>query len=763
VLLLHSPKGYFVDYSQASGTQDHFLPHGMAAFDYDNDGDQDIYVANCRGGEDNYPVKVWPNILYRNNGDATFTDETRAAGVGCTANSKGVCAGDYNNDGFFDLYIANDDSANILLKNNGNGTFSDVTNQAGVAEPLGAHGCHFVDFNNDGFQDLYISGSSYIPEKHDLSMIKDHPNVLYRNNGNGTFTDITRYSGILHNIEQTPHILVADFDNDGYVDIHAGNSVRPGKKKARNIYFQNCCRGNNWVHFKLTGKKSNRDAIGARVRVKSGTLSMWRQVTYGFGFGSSHSELVYFGLGQNTQVDSVVIHWPSGIRQIITKNIRINQINLIEEPFQWGPIQITAGELRWLFRIGAILLGILAAALLMRYLWPIIRKGWSLQKQERDKLISQVPESQVFELQIDMMPFKNDFLLIHSVTPLTRAAWETDAFQWGRQETTPFLFKSDKIWALRHRFGNIITQYLECVQRPTPDEKVLDELKETGAIIYNFLGLRGFFDTLFAHESIHNAQIYFVVDNLAIPWYLAYHEKSQTFLCEKFPNSFLFQSQPDRYKPAILADSVRKPTGTKAIITLFGSWPRHERELAEVPLEIKKIGRVFSGQKIDARKVDASVDEFLKTIHTLAEEKKDLRIIHYSGHIEHNLLALGPNEFFDPAQLVKTFGIHFESGPVIFLNGCEASELWQEKDEIATHFLNAGAAACIVTHAKIPEKPARRFAVSFYEHYLEQRLTVAEALHQARLALTSDKRQPNYLNDITRFVYNLCGNPDARF
>lgn len=765
VLLRNSSEGSFIDYSMTSGTTDNYIAHGMAVFDYDNDGDQDIYIANSRGGEDHYEIKSWPNVLYQNNGDATFKNVTDSVGVGCAANSKGVCVGDYDNDGDFDLYVANDDSANVLFRNNGNGTFSDVTSLAGVAKPAGAHGCQFVDFDNDGDLDLYVSGSSYIPEKHNHSMQKDHPNVLYRNNGDGTFRNITRYSGIEGNIEQTPHILVADFNNDGYPDVHAGNAIRPRQKNARNNFFQNRCRGNNYLHLKLTGTKSNRDAIGARIHVKAGDLSMWRYINYGYGFGASHSEIAYFGLGKNSRIDSVTIFWPSGIKQILTEQIYCNQLNYIEEPFQWGPIQLSRDEMQMAYTLSGIAFLIVASFLIFIFIGPIVKKGISVQRQEKATIKLQksgLLEAPIFKVRLDLMPYKTDYLFIHSVEPGNLAAYDTNAFQWGRQETTPFIFKKDKILALRNRFGAILNQYLEDLQNHNPpNPKIREDLIEACSMIYAYLGLNGFFDKLFNHEKIENAQLNFHVDNALIPWHLAYNETRNEFLCERFSYSYLFNSLKELHKPASLfsAEALKKSLGSKAIITLFGSWSNHERQLFEVPVEIKNLSRLFSINKIETRKVDANVDLFLSTIHSLIEENKDLRIIHYSGHIDHNLLALGPNETFDPAQLEKTFGIHFQSSPIIFLNGCQTSEFWQEEDKVATNFLNAGAAACIITHARLPEKPARRFAVRFYEYFIEHHLTVAEALRRARLAVGTDKQQ----KDIMKYIYDLYGNPSTKF
>ncbi len=213
---------------------------GLALLDYDNDGDQDIYFLNgaaLPGARIDPPPR---NALYRNDGNWRFTDVTRQAGVGDTGYGLGVCTGDYDNDGHPDIYI-NNFGPNVLYRNNGDGTFSDVTRQAGVAlgNHLGAGAC-FLDMDADGDLDLFVA--NYVGfdfDIHQISHMNGFPsyvgplhypptsNVLFRNNGDGTFTDVSAAAGIAHLKGSGMGVIAADFDNDGDTDIIVANDLRP--------------------------------------------------------------------------------------------------------------------------------------------------------------------------------------------------------------------------------------------------------------------------------------------------------------------------------------------------------------------------------------------------------------------------------------------------------------------------------------------------------------------------------------------------------
>lgn len=219
---------------------------GLALFDYDGDGDVDIYFLNGAPLPGASFTTAPRNALYRNDGGWRFTDVTEQAGVGDTGYGLGVCTGDYDNDGDQDIYI-NNFGRNVLYRNNGNGTFTDVAHEAGV--DLGTHvggGACFVDIDGDGDLDLFVA--NYVDfnfQNHHISHMNGFPayvgplnypptaNVLFRNNGNGTFTDISVASGISGHLGSGMGVVCADYDNDGDADIFVGNDLRP------NFVFQN--------------------------------------------------------------------------------------------------------------------------------------------------------------------------------------------------------------------------------------------------------------------------------------------------------------------------------------------------------------------------------------------------------------------------------------------------------------------------------------------------------------------------------------------
>ena len=208
---------------------------GCAFVDFDNDGAIDIYLVNA-ADLPGFQSKSPPvNALYRNNGDGTFTDVTQRAGVGHSGYGTGITAGDYNNDGFVDLYVTNF-GANVLYQNNGDGTFTDVTQAAGVGNARWSAGAAFADYNNDSFVDLYVANyCDWTFENHktcDRQGIEVYcgpedfnglPDALYRNNGDGTFTDVTRNAGVHNPTGKGLGVIWADYDNDNDLDIFVAN------------------------------------------------------------------------------------------------------------------------------------------------------------------------------------------------------------------------------------------------------------------------------------------------------------------------------------------------------------------------------------------------------------------------------------------------------------------------------------------------------------------------------------------------------------
>ena len=219
---------------------------GVAVFDYDNDGYLDIYFTNGAGIpslEKNGPA--FYNRLFHNNRDGTFTDVTQRAGVKGDGYSMGVAAADYDNDGWTDLYVTGV-NRNILFHNNGNGTFTDVTEKAGVGgitsggKKAWSVAAAWVDYNNDGLLDLFVA--NYV----DWSVAKNRlcgdpgrrlsctpelydplPNILYRNNGDGTFTDVSQATRVAQHLGKAMSVAIADYDGDGFTDIFVANDREP--------------------------------------------------------------------------------------------------------------------------------------------------------------------------------------------------------------------------------------------------------------------------------------------------------------------------------------------------------------------------------------------------------------------------------------------------------------------------------------------------------------------------------------------------------
>jgi uncharacterized repeat protein (TIGR01451 family) len=277
--------------------------------DYDNDGDQDLFVANTNN-ENNY--------LYRNEGNGNLTKITSGAIVNDGGSSVGASWGDYNNDGFLDLFVANSGNQNnFLYKNNGDGTFTKITSGAIVNDGGHSHGSAWGDVNNDGWLDLFVAND------------QNSINFLYMNNGDGTFEKVDhRLSLFCTGRQNSFGSAFADFDNDGDLDLFIANH-----DDQENILIRNNIRsqGNtNFINIKLIGTNSNASAIGSRVAVKANIngTSVWqvREVAglTGGGIGGQSDLRTHFGLGNATVIDSIVITWASGFRQVET-NVAVNQ------------------------------------------------------------------------------------------------------------------------------------------------------------------------------------------------------------------------------------------------------------------------------------------------------------------------------------------------------------------------------------------------------------------------------------------------------
>ncbi len=216
---------------------------GCGFIDIDNDGWLDVYWVQCGRALDEPRANAVPNLLYRNRGDGTFTDITAESGAGDTGYGQGMAVGDYNNDGYADLYLSNLDD-DVLLRNNGDGTFTDVTREAGIDNASWSIAAGFLDFDRDDDLDLYVSNyvnwtlegdrdcHYYGTSREDYCGPKTYEparDVFYRNNGDGTFTDITSDVELDQAFGPGMSVICADFDDDGYVDVYVANDSFPNQ------------------------------------------------------------------------------------------------------------------------------------------------------------------------------------------------------------------------------------------------------------------------------------------------------------------------------------------------------------------------------------------------------------------------------------------------------------------------------------------------------------------------------------------------------
>ena len=324
----------FEDISHAAGVDRLSFAKAVAAGDYDNDGFQDLYVSNYDGN----------NILYRNNHDNTFTDVTRKAGVIGSGRGFGAWFFDYDNDGWMDVFatsyfMSTDETARTYLglphnattlklyRNLGNGTFRDVTADVGLNKVFMPMGSNFGDIDNDGFLDIYLGMGT-------PSFASMAPHVLLRNKGGRAFVDVTASSGT-GELHKGHGIAFADLDNDGDEDIVAEiGGATPADSHVMRL-FENPGQGNDWLTVKLVGVKSNRAAIGARIKVTvenagSGIRSIYRAVTSGGSFGASPLEQ-HIGLGRSARIQDVEIWWPTSNTRQHFAGIEKNRVVEITE------------------------------------------------------------------------------------------------------------------------------------------------------------------------------------------------------------------------------------------------------------------------------------------------------------------------------------------------------------------------------------------------------------------------------------------------
>jgi hypothetical protein len=417
ILYHNNGDGTFTDVTVRAGVENLGRWGSSAAwFDYDNDGKLDLVVANyvdwspernfyC--GDQGPGLRSYchpddfhgqPPTLYHNNGDGTFTDVSKASGVGLKGgNGLGVVTFDYDNDGWQDIFIANDHMPNFLFHNNRDGTFREVGYQAGVAVSadgqfeagmgtdaadttgngrlnlivghldmqlarlyqnlgdqtfedatlrskiayttyhLSTFGARFMDFDNDGARDLFLANGHVLDniELYHADTKYAEPKLMFRNTGHGIFENVSDRLGADFQLPRVSRgAAIGDFDNDGDLDIVVNNCGQPPQ-----LLRNDGGNANHWLQIFLIGTKSNRDGVGARVKVSAGDFVLYDQRKGGMSYQSAQDPRLHFGLGHRAAVDSIEIIWPSGIitklqklksDQIITVK---EDVGLVERPF----------------------------------------------------------------------------------------------------------------------------------------------------------------------------------------------------------------------------------------------------------------------------------------------------------------------------------------------------------------------------------------------------------------------------------------------
>jgi enediyne biosynthesis protein E4 len=407
VLLHNNGDGTFTDVTAKAGVGDDGN-WGTAAgwFDYDHDGKLDLLVTNYVQYDVDHPVlcgDIRPGLkdvphtssychpdsfhgssarLYHNNGDGTFTDVTEKAGLkNADGKSLAVVLADLNGDGWPDIFIANDTQRNFLYYNNGDGTFRDATYKSGagfsedgrteagmsadaadvmnngllylfvshldfelnrmyrnngdgtftdytIASGVGqtnilnsAFGARFFDFDNDGWRDLLVVNGHIldnIPIYHPEVKYEEEK-TLYRNLGQGRFVDATKTEGQDFRAPRVGRgLAVGDYDNDGWQDFLVSNNGEDAQLFRNEGGSSPQAKDNHWIAVRLIGVTSNRDGIGASLKLKAGDFTSYDQAKGGMSYCSAQDPRIYFGLGNHDRVDSLTIHWPSGYTQVLS-------------------------------------------------------------------------------------------------------------------------------------------------------------------------------------------------------------------------------------------------------------------------------------------------------------------------------------------------------------------------------------------------------------------------------------------------------------
>jgi enediyne biosynthesis protein E4 len=332
ILYHNNGDGTFTDVSERAGILKENGTYGLGVLtgDFDNDGWPDIYVAN----------DSQPSALYHNNQDGTFTDMGIMDGCSYSQDGKpqagmGATAADYDCDGWLDIFRTNfSEDTDSLYHNVGKSIFDDVTFAAGLGMNTKnlSWGCGFLDLNNDGWADIFVASGHIYPEieKLDIDIHYRQPKTLYLNQQNGHFLDISKLVGeAVQKPVSARGAAFGDFDNDGDVDVVV-NPVNDVPQLFRCDPAPGAPSSNRWIKVKTIGTKSNRSGIGARVLCVTGDHKQIDEVRSGGSWASQCDLRIHFGLGAAEKVDRLEVHWPSGQMDTV-ENVAANQLVTIQE------------------------------------------------------------------------------------------------------------------------------------------------------------------------------------------------------------------------------------------------------------------------------------------------------------------------------------------------------------------------------------------------------------------------------------------------
>lgn len=310
-LYKNNGNGTFTDVTASAGLDNSngHLSFCSSFFDYDNDGWQDIYIANDKSNN--------KNIMYHNNGDGTFTDTSVSTGTDIGIDAMSTTIDDYDNDGDLDIYVTNTFAGNVFLRNNGNGTFTDIAASNGTLMESIAWGSVFLDADNDMDEDLYVSGML-------TAASSSLPSAFYENNGSNSFT-IPVNAGFNNDDAVSFSNAIGDVNNDGFPDISVSNF-----SPRNHFVFVNNNSTNNYLKVKLVGTTSNKDGIGSWIQAYINGIPQNKYTLAGEGYTSQNTNYEFFGFGSETLIDSLKVTWLSGTIDTFY-NVNVNQSLTITE------------------------------------------------------------------------------------------------------------------------------------------------------------------------------------------------------------------------------------------------------------------------------------------------------------------------------------------------------------------------------------------------------------------------------------------------